>query len=67
MFQPLNLRGLFANEKQIHISKFFDWFEKDFKVTSGVEDFISLHRTDLPDLEIDTDIDYNWNVNGNTP
>jgi len=59
-------KGLFTDEKKIHVSKIFDWFEKDFKAMGGVEAFIRKYRTDLPALEIDADIDYNWNVNGNT-
>lgn len=60
-------KGLYVDGNQIHVSKIFDWFEKDFKVVGGVESFIHTHRTNLPKLEIDADIDYNWNVNGNTP
>ncbi len=60
-------KGLFSDGKQIHVSKIFDWFEKDFKTVGGVEAFIRHYRADLPALEIDADIDYNWNLNGNTP
>jgi len=60
-------KGLFVDGKQIHVSKIFDWFEKDFKVVGGVAAFIRKYSVDLPALDVNADIDYNWNVNDNTP
>ena len=57
-------KGLWIGKKSIHISKIFDWFAKDFVETGGVETFIRSYRPDLPDLDIDADIDYDWTVNG---
>jgi hypothetical protein len=57
-------KGLYVDDKQIHVSKIFDWFAKDFKAVAGVNAFIRRYKTDLPALEIEADIDYNWNVNG---
>ncbi|MDQ7090406.1 MAG: hypothetical protein Q9M50_07140 [Methylococcales bacterium] len=60
-------KGLSVDGNQIHVSKIFDWFAKDFKAVGGIETFIRTYRADLPKLEIEADIDYNWNLNGNTP
>ena len=57
-------KGLRIGKKTIHISKIFDWFEKDFTNAGGVETFIRNYHPDLPDLDIDADIDYDWSVNG---
>lgn len=59
-------KGLMVSSKAIHISKIFDWFEEDFSKAGGVETFIRQYRPELPDLEIDADIDYDWSVNGVT-
>ena len=59
-------KGLQVSKKTIHISKIFDWFEKDFAKAGGVETFIRNYRPDLPNLNIDADIDYDWSVNGIT-
>ena len=60
-----NKKGLRIDKKAIHISKIFDWFEKDFSEVGGVEAFIRQYRTDLPTIEFDADIPYDWTVNSN--
>ena len=59
-------KGLRIEKDSIHISKIFDWFEKDFKSVGGVEAFIRGYRIDLPKLPLKDDIDYDWNMNGIT-
>ena len=64
VFLNNNKKGLSVGKKAIHISKIFDWFEKDFSKVGGVETFIRHYRPDLPKIAIDADIDYDWSVNG---
>jgi len=59
-------KGLRVGDKDIQISKIFDWFGKDFKPAGGVEAFIRRYRSDLPELPLKEDINYDWNVNGIT-
>ena len=59
-------KGLRVGNKDIQISKIFDWFGKDFKPACGVEAFIRRYRSDLPELPLKEDINYDWNVNGIT-
>jgi hypothetical protein len=59
-------KGLRIDKDSIHISKIFDWFEKDFMPVGGVGAFIRHHRADLPKLPFKDDIDYDWNMNGIT-
>ncbi len=56
-------KGLKIEKNAIRLSKIFDWFEDDFKVSGGVMAFIKHYRTDLPALKIKADIPYNWAVN----
>ena len=57
-------KGLLEEGKVIHVSKIFDWFEKDFKVAGGVDAFIRSHRSGLTTSPIKADIKYDWAVNG---
>lgn len=59
-------KGLSIGKNSIRISRIFDWFEKDFKSVGGVEAFIRRYRTDLPELPLKADINYDWSVNGIT-
>lgn len=59
-------KGLRIDKDSIHISKIFDWFEKDFKSVGGVEAFIRSYKVDLPKLPLKDDLNYDWNVNGVT-
>ncbi len=56
-------KGVWVDEKEIHVSKIFSWFKKDFIKGGGIAAFIQYYRPDLPNLEIDTDIDYDWSLN----
>ena len=56
-------KGLTLSKNNIRISKIFDWFEKDFKKSGGVEVFIRRYKPDLPVLSIATDIPYDWSLN----
>ena len=58
-----NKKGLQTGEREIHVSKIFFWFEKDFSSVGGIETFIHHYRSDLPDLKIVADIDYDWSLN----
>ncbi len=57
-------KGLKADKDILHVSQIFEWFEKDFATQGGVKGFIKNHKADAPDLEIKTDIPYDWAVNG---
>ncbi|MEQ1635984.1 MAG: DUF547 domain-containing protein [Methylococcales bacterium] len=57
-------KGLSVDSKAIHVSKIFDWFEKDFKSVGGVEAFIRHYKAALPTLPIEADIKYIWFLNG---
>ncbi len=57
-------KGLRVDKDEIHVSKIFKWFAKDFEAVGGVEAFIKQYRKDLPNLPIIADIDYDWDVNG---
>lgn len=46
-----------------HVSKIFDWFDKDFE-PAGVAAFIGQYRNLSDDAEIQADIEYDWAVNG---
>ncbi|MGZ8945757.1 MAG: DUF547 domain-containing protein [Methylococcaceae bacterium] len=59
-------KGLRVGNESIQISRIFDWFGKDFKPAGGVEAFIRRYRSDLPELPLKEDINYDWNVNGIT-
>ncbi len=64
-FLQNNKKGLRIDKKAIHISKIFDWFEKDFSEFGGVETFIRKYRPALPSSKFDADIPYDWAVNSN--
>ncbi len=66
LFLSNDKKGLWVGSKAIHVSRIFDWFEEDFSKGGGVKSFIRQYRPDLPDLEVDADIDYDWSVNGIT-
>jgi len=59
-------KGLRIGNESIQISKIFDWFGKDFKPVGGVEAFIRRYRSDLPQLPLKENINYDWDVNGIT-
>ena len=56
-------KGLIAGKDKVQVSQIFDWFEKDFVAVGGVTAFIKHYKTDMPDLKIKTNIDYDWTVN----
>ncbi|MDP1773540.1 MAG: DUF547 domain-containing protein [Methylobacter sp.] len=56
-------KGLNDDGKIIHVSKIFDWFEKDFKAVGGIEAFIRQHRIGLSISAIKADIEYDWSLN----
>ncbi|NOY62134.1 MAG: DUF547 domain-containing protein, partial [Gammaproteobacteria bacterium] len=58
-------KGLRQRDGDIEVSKIFGWFEEDFAVAGGVENFIRRYRNDLPrNADIEADIDYDWSLNG---
>ncbi|MGZ8227913.1 MAG: DUF547 domain-containing protein [Methylococcaceae bacterium] len=59
-------KGLRVGNESIQISRIFDWFGKDFKPAGGIEAFIRRYRSNLPELPLKEDINYDWNVNGIT-
>lgn len=63
LFLQNQKKGLVNDGKVIHVSKIFDWFEKDFKVAGGVDAFTHRHRNSLPELPIKADIRYDWAIN----
>jgi hypothetical protein len=56
-------KGVWVDEKEIHVSRIFSWFEKDFVRKGGIETFIKRYRPDLPKIEIDVDVNYDWSLN----
>jgi Protein of unknown function, DUF547 len=66
LFLQNDKKGLWIGKRSIHASKIFTWFEEDFATAGGVEAFIRSNRPDLPPLNIEADIDYDWAVNGIT-
>jgi hypothetical protein len=62
-----NKKGLRITKQAIHISKIFDWFEKDFVKIGGIDTFIRHYRPGLPSIEFEADIPYDWAVNGSYP
>lgn len=56
-------KGLIVGKDKVQVSQIFDWFEKDFAAGGGVTAFIKRYKTDLPDLKIKANIDYDWTVN----
>lgn len=56
-------KGLIVGKKAVRISRIFDWFEDDFKSQGGVQAFLNRYRTDLPELAVKADINYDWAVN----
>lgn len=59
-------KGLRIGNESIQISRIFDWFGKDFNPIGGVEAFIRRYRSDLPQLPLKENINYDWDVNGIT-
>ena len=57
-------KGVQLNGNTIVTSKIFGWFEDDFATSGGVDAFIRHYRPLPENSEIDADIDYNWNLNG---
>ncbi len=57
-------KGLSVKNGVAHVSRIFEWFDKDFSIYGGVESFI--HKLiDIPsDAIIKSDIEYNWSLNG---
>jgi hypothetical protein len=53
-------------DRNIQISRIFDWFEMDSKPAGGVETFIRRYRADLPELPLKDGINYDWSLNGIT-
>ncbi|MCR9141745.1 MAG: DUF547 domain-containing protein [bacterium] len=48
--------------KTVHLSKIFEWFEKDFK---DAETYVRRYRKKIPaGYAFKTDIEYNWRLNG---
>lgn len=57
-------KGAQLDGTTLHVSKIFDWFEKDFAPTGGVEAFIRQYL-ELPEkIKIYPEISYNWDLNG---
>lgn len=59
-----NDKGVSIDGNTVHTTQIFDWFEKDFAPSGGVEAFIRKYRELPANVKIKTDIDYNWNLNG---
>lgn len=57
-------KGLKISGGHAEVSKIFDWFEDDFKVSGGVESFIRRYYPSPQPVVIKDYIDYNWNLNG---
>lgn len=66
------VRGFLANPgkgssvtgKRLRVSKIFDWFETDFADAGGVQPFIARYRNLPADVELSTDLPYDWRLNG---
>ena len=58
-------KGLKINGDRMEVSKIFDWFEDDFRVSGGVDAFIRRYHPVPQPVTIDAYMDYNWDLNGN--
>lgn len=59
-------KGVRANSALSYFSatKLLEWFAADFQAAGGPAAFVRRYRRDLPaNLELRTDIEYNWNLN----
>lgn len=57
-------KGLYIKDNEVHISKIFSWFAKDFKAVGGVSAFIRHYYPGLSVKNtIEADINYDWAVN----
>lgn len=57
-------KGLRIDGETAHVSRIFHWFKDDFKVGGGVEAFIRRYHPLPQSVNIEADIDYNWQLNG---
>ncbi len=57
-------KGLKLSNETIHVSKIFDWFEKDFGGKEGVRSFVWQYQESLPTFKIKADLPYDWATNG---
>jgi len=56
-------KGVAVADKQIRVSKIFDWFEGDFQGAGGVDAFVRRYRPNLPASPVEADIPYDWALN----
>lgn len=59
-------KGLVVNseDRTVHLSAVFDWFEEDFEAVGGVEVFVMNYRPDLKETwSYEADLGYNWGIN----
>lgn len=57
-------KGLLLTEDQIRVSKIFSWFEEDFSSKGGVEGFLRQYRKLPKSYSLDSNLPYDWRVNG---
>jgi len=57
-------KGLKIKGSTAEVSKIFDWFEDDFKTLGGVKAFIKSYMPTLTVDDIDSDLPYDWSLNG---
>ena len=62
-------KGLRLEDKELKISKIFDWFDDDFEPNGGVKAFIRKYRPDLKNIgSYDIEyLDYDWSLNDTSP
>ena len=53
-----------SEDRTVHLSAVFDWFEEDFEAVGGVDAFVQSYRPDLKgDWSYEADLGYNWGIN----
>ena len=58
------VKGAYLQDKVLHTSKIFGWFDDDFEAVGGALKFIGRYRDVPTGAELDADIDYDWRLNG---
>jgi hypothetical protein len=57
-------KGARVSARRVQVSRIFDWFEEDFRLTGGIVDFVRRYRT-LPDrVPVRASMEYDWSLNG---
>lgn len=56
-------KGIVINNRQVRVSRIFDWYEEDFDREGGVKSFVRQYRPDIPAERVEASIRYDWSLN----